>query len=442
MDEANSSDSEETFVYESNPPEPVSRTHRFHSRTPSATSMASQVDHFAGRYRPDGHNSIVGKKSMKFINNAHLNGYSGDGENATPPSASGRGAINGSHHHHIGRHGRATGHASILDNESPFPSAAKTPRSTASHSRRLSPRPLTPRSPHVLRIPGTGKSLGSNAYDLEGEGADDEQTPLIANTRSQRTRYSRRPATRDGDYYRPREQGALARVGACLLLGTLVSLLIAVIVLSLILCSKTLTNVHIREIDHVIASDQEIMFDLRVSAVNPNLIPIQVSDLDILVHAKSKYVGTSKLWREHNREPHNQTPSGSDHDQGKDDFRTWDNVDEGTDPIEDPDGDPHMMTLGQILSFDSPLTFDASPWKHESGISTGGVRLSKPGNRTEEGGSDRWETVIQHPFELVVQGVIKYTLPISSRVRSASVGGRILVKPEAPVDDGDDLFAD
>ena len=44
VDEANSSDSEETFVYESNPPEVNDRPRRFHSRTPSATSMASQVD--------------------------------------------------------------------------------------------------------------------------------------------------------------------------------------------------------------------------------------------------------------------------------------------------------------------------------------------------------------------------------------------------------------
>ena len=35
VDEANSSDSEETFVYESNPPDANDRPRRFHSRTPS-----------------------------------------------------------------------------------------------------------------------------------------------------------------------------------------------------------------------------------------------------------------------------------------------------------------------------------------------------------------------------------------------------------------------
>jgi hypothetical protein len=46
VDEADSSDSEETFVYESNPPD--NRPSRHHSRTPSATSLASQ-DQYGAR---------------------------------------------------------------------------------------------------------------------------------------------------------------------------------------------------------------------------------------------------------------------------------------------------------------------------------------------------------------------------------------------------------
>ncbi|EHL00429.1 hypothetical protein M7I_3715 [Glarea lozoyensis 74030] len=69
VDEADSSDSEETFVYESNPPEPVDRHKRYHSRTPSATSMASQIDQRNGpRSAMEGGHSVAMKKSMKFAN--------------------------------------------------------------------------------------------------------------------------------------------------------------------------------------------------------------------------------------------------------------------------------------------------------------------------------------------------------------------------------------
>jgi hypothetical protein len=38
--------------------------------------------------------------------------------------------------------------------------------------------------------------------------------------------------------------------------------------------------------------------------------------------------------------------------------------------------------------------------------------LSSPGNKTEAGGTERWERVLQHPFELTVRGIIKYQLPL------------------------------
>ena len=85
------------------------------------------------------------------------------------------------------------------------------------------------------------------------------------------------------------------------------------------------------------------------------------------------------------------------------------------------------MLLGQIFEFDSPLIFDASPIRHHSLGSVGEVRLAKPGNKTEEGGSARWEHVLQYDFELIVRGVMKYSLPISSTLRKAKIAGSVLV---------------
>ena len=439
VDEVNSSDSEETFVYESNPPEPLTRPqNRYHSRTPSMTSVASQGEHYRNRFRPDGQNSLVGKKSMKFASTSkNMNAYGGDVEDvsSTGTPTSGRPNLgNGSQQYprHIGRHGRTPGHLSILDDNAPFQGGSpKSPRKAngGSFSRRTSPRPYSPRTPHVR----SARTIGGIPYDLE---ADDERTPLIYSARTPRTARRRQYSDGDNFYYEERDDSPRIGVGKCIALAFTVVLSIAMVVFGLILCSKPLQYVHLKEIANVLASDREIIFDLEVHAMNPNLIAVQITELDILVLAKSKYVGTSKYWRDHS-----QLSESSDVDvtrrvyQDRDASSGWSSnieggVDEGTDPI---DEDPHTMLLGPIYRFDAPLTFDASPLRHQYSSSIGEVRLNKPGNATETGGSDRWETVIQHDFELIVRGVVKYSLPVSSRSRSAAISGRKLVHPDDPV---------
>ena len=456
VDEANSSDSEETFVYESNPPEPLSaRPHRYHSRTPSATSMVSQVDQYGIRIRQDGHHSIAGKKSMKFSSNAnHVNTDSGEHGSSKNASNSGRTTPGHTshhhhHHHHIGRYGRGAGHTSLFDNESPFPNAAKPLKNTANNIARLSSKPASPRSPHPSRTPGTpGKTSIPMLYDFEGEGADDERTPLVGSMRSARTRNSRRPPNeglRQAAYNKEKTRRYWS-ISCSVLLGALAGFLIAAIVLALIMCSKPLLDVHVKGIENVLVSEHEIMLDLHVHAINPNLIALQISELSVELWASSKYVGSSTLWgighlpsqlesknqrnktldRSHGRNPEQSSSRSSRH-------QSRGHVDEGTDPIEDPEGDTQKMSLGRIFEFDSPLIFDASPFRHRSQSSVGEVRLIKPGNRTEHEGSERWGKVIQHPFKLIVQGQLRYSLPMSSTLQQANIRGEVLVRPEADI---------
>lgn len=451
VDQTNSSDSEETFVYESNPPEPLSaRPHRFHSRTPSATSMASQIDQFGARNRQDASHSIAGKKSMKFANNSyHSFGLQDEQGTARGPGHSGR-TGNASHHHHIGRFGRnGNGHTSLFDNDSPFSNSSRQPQRTPTgYASRVSSRPTTPRSAHILRAPGTPKKAEEALpYDLEGEGADDERAPLIGSVRTGKSR--RRPYSgtlRSSYAAENRDYRLCHRVSAWISLGGLLVLVVAAIIVALYLCSKPLFQIRVDSIQNVLASEQEIMLDLHVHAVNPNIIAVQVTDLDINIFAKSKHVGTSALWR--NGQLHgtdNLSGHGTKSQEGDyfkprhrtslhEHYHTWDGVDEGTDPIEDPESDAQTMLLGRIFEFDSPLIFEPSPIRHLSSSSVGEVRLAKPGNKTEEGGTERWEKVILHDFELIVRGVIRYSLPISSRTRSATIGASVIVRPSEGLD--------
>lgn len=449
VDQTNSSDSEETFVYESNPPDPHSaRTHRFHSRTPSATSMASQIDLHCSRVRQEGHHSIAGKRSMKFTNNPYNATDPNDEGTVRGPNHSRR--TTGSHttHHHIGRHGRG-GHISLFDQESPFPGAAKPLRSAVSNAAQLNSRPSSPRSPHVILVPGSGKKVKEPLlYDLEGEGADDERTPLIGTTRSGRNR--RRPLSRGSrhSYNQEKEHRFCRRVTAYVSLGSLMALLIAAIVVVSILCSQPLLDVYVKDIQNVLASEQEIMLDLNVHAMNPNLIAVQVSALDVNIFAKSKHVGTGQLWRD--QHPHRleffpqplpesaprqtyrrkSTPTHSPPETPT--YHTTD--DPIDDPLPDPETDSQTMLLGRIFEFDSPLIFEPSPLRRHSLSSIGEVRLAKPGNKTEDGGSARWEKVLLYDFELIVRGVVRYSSPLGTKTRSASIGGSVIVHPGQGVD--------
>lgn len=93
------------------------------------------------------------------------------------------------------------------------------------------------------------------------------------------------------------------------------------------------------------------------------------------------------------------------------------------------------MLLGQIFDFDSPLIFDPSPFRHHSLGSVGEVRLSRPGNSTAQGGSERWEHVLKYDFELIVRGVIRYSSPITSKVHSTKIEGSRLIHPGEGTDD-------
>ena len=455
VDEANSSDSEETFVYESNPPEPHSaRPHRFHSRTPSAASTASHYDNHGMKARQDGHHSVVGKKSMKFANNYNSIGYANDEGTVRGPGHNSRHSGNTTphHHHHIGRYGRG-GHASLFDSDSPFSNTPKT-QSAAGQLSRFSPRHSSPRNSNVIHVTKSPrKAEGFVSYDLEGEGADDEGTPLIGSNRIGRNRRRPLPGSVRQIYAENKAQRCCGRTAALTTLGTVLTLAIAGIIAAVALCSKPLIDVHVKDIRNVLASEQEIMLDLHVRAINPNLIAIQVSDLDVNIFAKSKHVGTNELWRTH--QPHNDSPDHHSPKPGKvrinshksppivstpsDIISQLDGIDEGTDPIDDPALDSQTMLLGQIFEFDSPLVFNPSPIHHSSLGSIGEVRLAKPGNKTEEGGSQRWEHVIQHDFELIARGVIRYSLPVSSKTYSAKIAGRIVVHPTEDVDESGNM---
>ncbi|KAK8162151.1 vacuolar segregation subunit 7-domain-containing protein [Phyllosticta citrichinensis] len=447
VDEADSSDSDETFVYESNPPDTHPRPSRHHSRTPSATSMASIVDHPRGGLRAipgvvEGHRSVAGKRSMKFANNPYNNSNADeDGNDRYDGTVRGNHSrSSGSHsgfHHHIGRFGRNSNISNHLEDGSK--SQHSKTRSVSGYTSRHGSQPGSPKFPaHSSRPSGhSHRKMGElSAYDMDGEGADDERTPLMGTVQRPRHRAMRSQASsnlRPYERYESRRRGCLRRFAGCFVLTIMVLLLAFGAVGFLFATTKPLYRVQVKEIQNVLASEQEIMLDLLVEAVNPNIVAVSIEDMDVNIFAKSKHVGSEKFWRENPDggslgpiikpvAPRRSASAQSRKHEKRDD--------DPADPIEDPEGDSQTMLLGRIFHFDSPLNFDGDPLKRRPHYSIGELRLQKPGNKTEAGGTERWERVIQYPFELIVRGVLKYQLPLSSSTHTAPIGAVVAVHPE------------
>ncbi|SPQ20892.1 ce671f73-3a2e-4d86-8a6d-21c11dd39fc4 [Thermothielavioides terrestris] len=456
VEEANSSDSEETFVYDSNPPDARDRPLRFHSRTPSATSMASQADRSGMRsihavMESAGPPAVV-KKNMKFVNSSNTNGNSEGGlveDDGRGTGRSNAGSARGTarHHHHFGRWGRSgggggggNGHPSLFAEHSPF-SAALTAGS------RQSSGPPSPRFGNRSSAGANGKRAAylSAGYDLDDTttGADDETTPLIAagTLRSSRPGRARRGihslrSIEAQTYHRP-PPSVLNRFASCLVLTVMLLLVVSGAIGFMFATSQPLTDIQLVSMDHVVASQQELMLDLTVRAHNPNVVVVVVDSADIEVFAKSPHAMTDSEWWRHTHPgeigPPPPKPIGGD-------GGALSALDADPNPIPDPDPDPSPpddaapnMRLGSITGFDSALSFEGSFFHKGISYSTGEVRLKNPGNGTY-GGPERWERILEDEFQLILKGVLKYTLPLSQRVRTATISGKATVKPNAAND--------
>lgn len=438
VDEANTSDSDETFVYESNPPEPQRRG-RHHSRTPSVTSSHSMAEQQRGAIRGFGdafdERRVGGKRSMKFSSNPYNDVDSPESNSGTVRTHTPR---------HIGRFGRGGHHSATYEQDSPFTQASKL------RQQQRGSRPNSPKSPQSIKFRSAGFFSGNRKqepYDFDTEqNADDERTPLVGMVRGPRgLRNSRRlhsslHSMEDDDEDDSHWRCCTGRYSACCL-TTLVIILVIISAIGFIFsANRPLYNVEIHEIKNVLASEQELFLDLKVGAINPNTLSIGVADMDVNIFAKSKHVGSHKPKdgaKENGRRGARRSSESSDN--------------RNPNPIQDPDGhwhapgsddkdsdlekDAQTMLLGRIFHFDQALSFEASPIRQHKGYSTGQVRLTKPGNKTEIRGSERWEQVINYPFELIVRGVLRYQLPISARVQSAAIGASVMVHPEEGIDD-------
>ncbi|KAI9319168.1 hypothetical protein BX666DRAFT_1854665, partial [Dichotomocladium elegans] len=185
----------------------------------------------------------------------------------------------------------------------------------------------------------------------DGYSSDDEDTPLMMG-RSLRSK-------------RHRKKKRISRVFRNVLI---IAFFAVLVIVGLVLYrAKPLTDVSV-EMGRVLASDKELIFDLRVKANNRNWWTVHVTDADISMFAFSQVV-----------------PLHTD--------------DAGVDPAE---------YLGSFYRFDEPLTFPPAMFSREPVEASSQIRIKSPG--ADKSGNQRWSRIIRYPYGLVARGVFKYRL--------------------------------
>lgn len=402
---------------------------------------------------------------MKFVSNSMNKEASNAGEGSGEGSSE-RAGRSRDHHDRHGRHRSVQ--RSILNDDSPFnrqfahkPSMHSLRHQASSMvSSRGPSQPTSPKIPPYRNGNGgvvskkPSRVWASYEADVEG-GDDDESTPLVR--RAYRRGHPRSASLRQQEHS-SRRRGWARTYASCIIAMVAILMVMTGIGGFLFTTTNALHSVRVLNITDVLVSKQEIMLDLVVQAVNPNVISVTVSNMDVNLFAKSSHLrdgekddddkdgdGTDPKDPKKPKEPSVEDPwliasvkslsrispsSRPSYWLPPPVYAPTDTTDDGTSPPDDlPENDRETMLLGRIFTLDSVLTFDGTPFSRHPSISVGEMRLPKPGNKTEEGGSERWERVLQHPFELIVRGVLKYQLPLSGRVRTAPISARVQVRP-------------
>jgi hypothetical protein len=274
-------------------------------------------------------------------------------------------------------------------------------------------------------------------YDLDDTttGADDETTPLIQSgtVRSARSGRNRRGVhslrSIEAQTYHRSPPSVLNRFASCLVLTVMLLLVVSGAIGFMFATSQPLTGIQLVSMDHVVASQQELMLDLTIRAHNPNVVVVVVDSADIEVFAKSPHAMTDSEWWRHTHPGEVGPPPPHKIDKGVGDITT---TEADADPSPPDDAAPNMR-LGSITGFESALSFEGSFFHKGISYSSGEVRLKNPGNGSY-GGQERWERIMEDEFQLILKGVLKYTLPLSQRVRTATISGKTTVKPNAAND--------
>ncbi|CCD24422.1 Vac7p NDAI_0D01090 [Naumovozyma dairenensis CBS 421] len=261
-----------------------------------------------------------------------------------------------------------------------------------------------------------------------------ENTPL---------RPKNRPA-RNGFSYSPHnfntKKSSWSKIKNCVYFTfVVISLLTVGFILGFLLATnKELQGIDIVVMDNIISSSDELVFDVTVSAFNPGFFSITIRDIDIDVFARSSFI---------NKEYYVDGKSSGNNNKNME----------------------TTILLGTIYSLETPLQFQGGFFNRNYDVSRSSIKILHPGSNDAKhnggsGGNDeddnddrdkqgakqekglsisrngwfaggddndddhddhddskKWKTLIQHDYELIIRGNMKYRIPFFNNEKSVAV---------------------
>ncbi|KAA8916268.1 hypothetical protein TRICI_001550 [Trichomonascus ciferrii] len=450
VDEADSSDSDETFVYESSSHNDSANRPRFHRNLSSSSiqpppSVASATATSNGAQPPQPQAPPQSQsQSSQPSESAAAARQVGAGSPKDPPVAAAPG---------IGKaNSLPVGYGNAYrNNSSPrFNKATPSPFLRATSSRYFEGSSSSNNKLHRWR---SGSYADDDDEDEElGEGAEgdlddddeyvdySETTPLRPNNSSgyrsiRRARKNGGLVVYSPHNYRRKSPSLRYYMFRRFLWMTLAILCIlgAGFVLGFLLASsKPLDTLEVEEIFDIIISDQELAFDMSLEAINPGFLAVDIFKTDLDVFARSPYA-----------------------------------KDEPDEALADNDAaSSHTLLLGNVQHFNAPVTFEGGFFNKVVQSAVGDVKLMNPGknvtdddddnggtNRTLtttitqandtppydiyennsdsdlDSGQKKWVRLSSHPFDLIVRGILRYDLLFGRGQRTVSVVKSVHVDP-------------
>ncbi|KAG7694555.1 hypothetical protein KL950_003802 [Ogataea haglerorum] len=164
--------------------------------------------------------------------------------------------------------------------------------------------------------------------------------------------------------------------------------------------TKELQHTRIDAISDVLISQEELVFSMEVESFNPGFLSITIQDANIDVFARSQYVDAEETDKKKKTRP----------------FST--------------------ILLGTVTSLDVPLHFQGGFFNRQLDWSMTEIKIKNPCSFDDSGEikilepSEKWLNISRNPFDLIIRGVLSYQLPISTSNQTVSVSGTFEVNPE------------
>lgn len=165
--------------------------------------------------------------------------------------------------------------------------------------------------------------------------------------------------------------------------------------------TKDLSNLNIIDIQNTIVSEDELIFNTIIQALNPGWFTIGIEEVELDIFAKSGYL--------------------PDLDRG--DYNYEENSVE-------------TVLLGSIYRLESPIYFQGGFFNRNLISQIAEIKLVSPGknltsidNTTKPDNSEKWQTILKNPFDLIIRGILKYNLPLTKNTKSVVVTKTSYIDP-------------